>query len=64
MLLDLKQLEADSGISHWTWRLWLRQGRLPVVRVGRHLRVDEADYRAFLARHRGAHTPQVKVEAS
>ena len=47
-LLDVKELDRRSGISMHTWRLWLRQGRLPVIRVGRLVRVDERDYETFI----------------
>ena len=33
-LLSLEALEARSMISRHTWRKWLRQGRLPAVRLG------------------------------
>jgi excisionase family DNA binding protein len=47
-LLRVEDLEQDSRISRHTWRAWIRQGRLPVIRAGRRVRVEEADYRAFL----------------
>ena len=48
-LLTVQELEADSRISRYTWRAWIRQGRLPVLRLGRRVRVAEEDYRRFLA---------------
>lgn len=48
MLLSVDQLEARSGISRYTWRAWIRQGRLPVLRLGRRVRVSEDDFRVFL----------------
>lgn len=53
-LLTLKELEADSKISRYTWRAWIRQGRIPVTRLGRRVRVSEEDYRKFLAENRVA----------
>jgi excisionase family DNA binding protein len=47
-LLRVEDLEQDSRISRHTWRAWIRQGRLPVIRAGRRIRVEEAEYRAFL----------------
>ncbi len=47
-LLRVEDLEQDSRISRYTWRAWIRQGRLPVIRAGRRVRVEEAEYRAFL----------------
>ena len=51
-LLTVIELEQDSKISRHTWRAWIRQGRLPVIRAGRRIRVDEADYRQFLNANR------------
>jgi excisionase family DNA binding protein len=51
-LLTVKELEADSKISRFTWRAWIRQGRVPVIRAGRRVRVAEEDYRAFLSANR------------
>jgi excisionase family DNA binding protein len=47
-LLSVEDLERDSKISRFTWRAWIRQGRLPVIRAGRRVRVEENAYRAFL----------------
>lgn len=51
-LLTVVELERDSKISRHTWRTWIRQGRLPVIRAGRSVRIDEADYRRFLSSNR------------
>lgn len=51
-LLTVKELEKDSQVSRYTWRAWIRQGRLPVTRLGRRVRVTEEDYRAFLKANR------------
>jgi excisionase family DNA binding protein len=51
-LLTVVELERDSKISRHTWRAWIRQGRLPVIRAGRRVRVDETDYRQFLNANR------------
>jgi excisionase family DNA binding protein len=48
-LLTVDEMEKDSKVSRYTWRSWIRQGRLPVLRLGRRVRVTEEDYRAFLA---------------
>ena len=47
-LLTIPQLEADSKISRHTWRLWIREGKIAAIKAGRTVRVDEADYRAFI----------------
>ena len=51
MLLTVEDLETDSKISRHTWRAWIRMGRVPVVRLGRCVRVEEVSYRTFLAAH-------------
>ncbi len=52
-LLGLRELQERSDVSRHTWRLWLRQGKLPSVRLGRRLLVDERDYDAYIAANRG-----------
>jgi hypothetical protein len=34
-----------------TWRLWLRQGRLPSIAVGRRIFVREGDVSEFFRKH-------------
>ena len=51
-LLSLETLEERSDVSRHTWRLWLRQGKLPGVRLGRRLLVAESDYLRFVADNR------------
>jgi excisionase family DNA binding protein len=51
-LLSLEALEERSDVSRHTWRLWLRQGKLPAVRLGRRLLVEESDYQRFVAANR------------
>jgi len=51
-MLTVVDLERESQISKHTWRAWIREGRLPVLRLGRRVRVAEADFRRFLAENR------------
>lgn len=51
MLMTIVDLEKDSQISRHTWRVWIRLGKVPVMRLGRCVRVDENAYRKFLAQH-------------
>ena len=53
-LVDFQWMEEDSKISRYTWRSWYLQGRFPVLKLGRRILVDEADYRAFLEANRVA----------
>ena len=47
-LWTLVELEKDSKVSRYTWRSWIRAGKLPAIHAGRTIRVDEADYRRFI----------------
>ncbi len=51
-LLGLEALEERSGVSRHTWRQWVRQRRLPSVRLGRRLLVSTEDYERFIAANR------------
>ncbi len=51
-LLTVVDMEKDSQVSRHTWRAWIREGKLPVIRIGRRVRVTEEDYRRFLAENR------------
>jgi excisionase family DNA binding protein len=46
--LTVEELERDSKISRYTWRSWIKQGRIAAIRAGRRVRVSEEDYRAFM----------------
>jgi hypothetical protein len=58
MLMDFRDLEADSKVSRHTWRLWVRQRKLAHVRLGRRVLVEEAAYRQFLAERRQESRPE------
>ena len=51
-MLTVLDLERESKISKHTWRAWIREGRIPVLRLGRRVRVSEEDFRKFLAENR------------
>ncbi len=51
-LLSVLDMEKDSGISKYTWRSWIREQRIASIRLGRRVRVDEEDYRKFIAANR------------
>lgn len=48
-LLNLEELEKETDVSRYTWRSWIRAGKIPHVRLGRRVLVDEADFRRFIA---------------
>ncbi len=51
-LLTVEEMERDSKISKHTWRAWIKQGKVPVIRLGRRVRVLEADYHALIEQNR------------
>jgi len=51
-LLTVTDLERDSHISKYTWWSWIREGKLPVVRLGRRIRVEMEAYQHFIAQNR------------
>lgn len=61
MLMTVLDLEKDSQISRYTWRAWIRLGKVSVVRLGRCVRVEESAYRRFLAE---SHHDQRGISAS
>lgn len=52
-LMDVNQAAKQMlNVSPWTVRLWIRQGKLPVVRLGRRVLLDPKDLRAFIDANR------------
>lgn len=47
--MTVKDLARESPIARLTWRAWIRQGRLPHVRLGRRVFVTRSDYERFIA---------------
>ncbi len=41
-LISLAELAARSGMCESTWRKKMERGELPVIRIGRSIRVAEA----------------------
>lgn len=51
-LLDLHAVAARVNAGESTIRRWAREGKIPVVRLGRRLRFDPRDVEQFIADHR------------
>ncbi|MCI0721079.1 MAG: helix-turn-helix domain-containing protein [Acidobacteria bacterium] len=52
-LMDVKEAAKQMlNVSPWTVRLWIRQGKLPFVRLGRRVLLDPKDLRAFIDENR------------
>lgn len=50
-LLTLKQAANVAAVSFPTIRRWIDSGKIPVIRIGHVLRIDEAQLEAFLNAH-------------
>ncbi len=49
-LLTVNEVAGLLRIARRTCRIWLRTGKLPAVKVGKHWLVREEDVEAFLKR--------------
>lgn len=47
-LWAINDLAKDSGLSPSTWRKWILQRKVPVVRLGRSVRIKDSDYRKMI----------------
>jgi excisionase family DNA binding protein len=60
-LLSLDQVGRALGMSTYTAARYVTSGRLPAVRIGGRVRVDQADLAAFCEAQRAAAAPAVPV---
>ena len=51
-LLSLRAVAEQTTIPRTTWYSLAARGELPVVRIGRSVRIDERDLIAYLDAHR------------
>lgn len=48
-LLSLRELpEKSGGVSVHSWRLWIRQGKIPSVKLGTRVLIREEDFLNFI----------------
>jgi len=52
--LTVEAIADRLGVTHWTVRTWLKQGRVSYTKVGRRLLVRAEDVEALLERN---HSP-------
>jgi excisionase family DNA binding protein len=56
--IPVETVAARLGVSSWTVRSWLRQGRIPSFKIGRRVLVKVTDVEALLeASYRKAPRP-------
>lgn len=51
-LKSVKQAAELLGISYWTVRSYIREGKLKAVRLGRRVLVEESELEQFVAESR------------
>jgi excisionase family DNA binding protein len=51
-LHDVKSAARLLAVSPWTVRVYIRQGKLHPVRIGRLVRLDEEELSKFVASHK------------
>ena len=49
LTMSIKDAAAQLGLTHWTLRKYIRQGRLPAVRIGRRLLIEPAALERLIA---------------
>lgn len=62
-LHDVKTAAKVLLVSPWTIRAWIRDGKLRAVRLGRLVRLDEAELQRFLEVARGNQSSNLAQEA-
>ncbi len=56
-LHDIKSAARLLALSPFTIRMWIRQGKLSAVRLGRRVLVEEAELERFVAQAKSQHRP-------
>jgi excisionase family DNA binding protein len=57
-LYSVDEVATELDVSSKTVRRWISSGLLPVHRLGRQLRISEADLLTFIAQSRSATRPR------
>jgi excisionase family DNA binding protein len=50
--IGIREAARALGLSHWTLRAWIRQGRLRAVRLGRRRMIEPAELERLLRQGR------------
>lgn len=49
--LPVEKLKELTGISEHTWRHWIREGRVPSVKLGKRVLVRVEDFNRFIEKN-------------
>jgi excisionase family DNA binding protein len=52
--MGLREAAASVGLSPWTLRAWIRQGKVAAVRLGRRVMIEPAELQRLIAAGRKA----------
>ena len=58
-LWSINAIARDSGTSPATWRKWILQRKIPVVRLGRLVRIRDVDNKKLISK---SFTPELNLE--
>jgi excisionase family DNA binding protein len=50
--MGLREAAASVGLSPWTLRAWIRQGKLAAVRLGRRVMIEPGELRKLVEQGR------------
>ena len=53
LALGLKEAAEAVGLSHWTLRAWVRQGKVQAVRLGRRVLIEPSELQRLIEQGRG-----------
>jgi excisionase family DNA binding protein len=54
LTIGLKEASETLGISHWTLRRYIREGKIRVVRIGRRVLLEPAELAKLVSYGRGS----------
>jgi excisionase family DNA binding protein len=52
LTIGLKEASSSLGLSHWTLRQYIRQGRIKAVRIGRRVLLEPSELRRLVEQGR------------
>ena len=63
MLMSIEKAGQILGLSKHTLRKWIREGRVPVVRLGRRVLIAEEDIKSLIRSNRIPAGSPAKIES-